>query len=140
MSLHGPFRMAAAVCLTVSCLACSRSPESGQARAAVARYEGYHDVTNCNGITGWAWDPSRPDEPLRIDIYNGNLLLAPAVTADGFRQDLLNVKKGNGKHGFLLLTPLQLKDGHRHYIYMKYAGTQIELMNGPKEIICRASV
>lgn len=138
MSPYAAFRMTAAVCLTVSCLACSRSPEPGQAQADVVRYEGHHDVTNCDGVTGWAWDPSRPDEPLRIDVYDGNLLLT-TVTADAFRQDLLDVKKGNGKHGFLLPTPPQLKDNNRHYIYMKYAGTQVELMNGPKEIICRAS-
>lgn len=98
-------------------------------------YEGYHDLINCNAILAWAWDKNRPDEPVKLDIYDGNLLI-DTVTADSFRQDLVAVGKGNGKHGMYFAVPPKMKDGKKHIIMIKYAGTTIELSNGPKELNC----
>lgn len=100
-----------------------------------ATYEGYHDVTNCNGITGWAWDAARPDLPLEIDVYDGVRLLA-RVVADQPREDLQRAGKGNGRHGFMLPTPGDLYDGVPHEIVMKYAATGASLGNGPLRITC----
>lgn len=100
-----------------------------------ATYEGYHDVTNCNGIMGWAWDQARPDAALDIDVYDGTRLLT-RMTANQFRPDLLHAKKGNGQHGFTLPTPADLRDGRPHDIYMKFAGTLVNLYNGPRPIAC----
>lgn len=101
----------------------------------LVHYEGYHDVTNCNGISGWAWDQTRPDAPIAVDVYDGDQFLVK-VTAETFRADLLGAKIGNGKHGFLVTTFDQLKDGKPHRINMKYSGTQVMLRSGPKEITC----
>jgi hypothetical protein len=120
-------------------LACSSARQSEQANqpaaAASPVYEGFHDVTNCNGIMGWAWDRNRPNEPVRVDIYDGSTLLA-TVPADEFRKDLLNAGIGNGRHGFLYPTPPRLKDSKPHSIRMKFAGTNIDLTHTPKEINC----
>lgn len=97
--------------------------------------EGVHDITNCNGVIGWAWDRNRPDEPVKVDIYDGDKLLA-TVTAGEFRQDLLDAGIGNGKHGFLYIVPPQLKDARPHMIRMKYAGTSTDLAHTPKQINC----
>lgn len=97
--------------------------------------EGYHDITNCNGIIGWAWDSSRPDEPVKVELYDGATLLT-TVTAGDFRPDLLNAKKGNGKHGFTYTIPPSLKDGKPHAIRMKFAGTNTELTSTPRTITC----
>ena len=98
-------------------------------------YEGYHDITNCNAILAWVWDTDRPNDPVKLEVYDGNLLLA-TVTADGFRQDLLDAGKGNGKHGMYFEVPSRLKDGKKHIITIKIAGTPIELSNGPKDLVC----
>ena len=97
--------------------------------------EGYHDITNCNGIMGWAWEPGRPDELVRVELYDGATLLA-TVTAGDFRQDLVNAKKGNGRHGFTYAVPPSLKDGKAHAIRLKFAGTNTELTSTPKTITC----
>jgi dolichyl-phosphate-mannose-protein mannosyltransferase len=98
-------------------------------------YEGYHDITNCNGIMGWAWDKNQPDQPVKIDIYDGDKLLE-TVTADNFRQDLVNAGIGNGQHSFTYPVPPGLKDGKPHSIRMKFAGTNIDLIHTPKQITC----
>ena len=123
--------------------ACSNTPQavntgtgSPGSPSEPPAYEGYHDITNCNAITGWAWDMNRPNDPVKIDIYDGDRLLA-TVAADGFRQDLLDAKKGNGKHGFLYPTPPQLKDEKPHTIKMKFAGTNTELQFTSKVITCK---
>jgi hypothetical protein len=103
--------------------------------AAPPVYEGYHDITNCNGIMGWAWDKNRPDDPIKVDIYDGDALLT-TVIANDFRQDLLNAGIGNGRHGFTYTVPPELKDGKPRSIRMKYSGTDIDLYSTPKEITC----
>jgi hypothetical protein len=106
-----------------------------QPLATIPNYEGYHDITNCNGIMGWAWDKNNPGAPVEVDIYDGDLLLA-TVTASDFRQDLLNAGIGNGNHGFTYPFPSELKDGRPHSIRMKFAGTEIDLNNTPKLLTC----
>lgn len=125
--------------------ACSNNPQPDTANtppsappptaAAPATYEGYHDITNCIGVMGWALDMSRPEEPIKVDIYDGDKLLA-TVSADQFRQDLLDHKKGNGKHSFIYPFPSQLKDGKPHVLRMKFAGTITDLKDTSKEITC----
>jgi hypothetical protein len=122
--------------------ACGNNPQtvntntSSTAPSEPPAYEGYHDITNCNAITGWAWDANRPNDPVKIDLFDGDRKLA-TVTADAFRQDLLDAKKGNGKHGFSYPTPPQLKDEKPHSIKMKFAGTEVELQFTPKVINCK---
>jgi hypothetical protein len=118
--------------------ACSGAPQNQNQNKAPERppdFEGFHDVTNCNGIMGWAWDRNKPNDPIRIDIYDGDTLLA-TVTAGDFRQDLLNAKIGNGEHSFTYPVPPRLKDGKPHSIKMKFAGTNTELISTPKIINC----
>lgn len=121
-------------------LSCSKSPQSQNTNAPTASeppaYEGYYDITNCNAILAWAWDMNRPNEPIKVEIYDGETLLG-TFTADALREDLVNNKKGNGKHGVFYPTPPQLKDGKPHLIRIKFAGTSLELRNGPKELNCK---
>lgn len=79
---------------------------------------------------------NRPNEPIKVEIYDGDTLLG-TVTADALREDLVINKKGNGRHGVFYPTPPQLKDGKPHVIRMKFAGTNVELTNGPKELNCK---
>jgi hypothetical protein len=88
-------------------------------------YEGFLDEVSCQVVRGWAWDPSRPDAPLTIELYDGNRLLKTLV-ADQPRPDLVGVK-GNGKHMFRETTPPELKDGKMHSVKAMVKGTTHEL-------------
>jgi hypothetical protein len=93
--------------------------------------EGRHDDVSEKGISGWAWDKSRPLEAISVEIYDGETLLA-TVTADGFRADLKENGKGHGKHAFHMPAPAALNDGHVHLIRVRFAGTEIDLGDSPR--------
>ena len=101
----------------------------------LTNFEGFHELTDCNSISGWAWDALQPNTPINVDIYDGpNFLIS--VTANQFRQDLLNAGKGNGFHGFTFFVPNSLKDGQLHQIGIGFSGTFTGLFNTPKSITC----
>jgi hypothetical protein len=101
--------------------AAASQPASPQAGG----YEGFIDEVSCQVVRGWAWDPSRPDAPLTVELYDGNRLLKTLV-ADQARPDLVGVK-GNGKHMFRETTPAELKDGKTHSVRAMVKGTTHEL-------------
>lgn len=98
-------------------------------------YEGFQETTDCNVISGWAWDAMQPNTPIHVDIYASAQLLA-SPPANIFRQDLLNAGKGNGSHGFVFTVPSSLRDGQTHSINVGFGGTAIGLFNTPKSINC----
>lgn len=110
--------------------------------ACPAQSEGTDDTSNPSEIAGWAWDRVQPDAAAQVDIYdnpadivpNGAPLLA-RVTANLFRQDLLDAGKGNGNHGFVFPFPAALKDGNSHRIHVTFAGTKTELNLSPRVVI-----
>jgi serine/threonine protein kinase len=93
------------------------------------------DRVGCERIEGWARDPQQPEKPIAVDVYDGEILLA-TVTADRSRQDLVRSKMGDGKHGFVFITPESLKDALPHQIHVKVAGLGIELNKSPQELNC----
>ena len=95
-----------------------------------ADYGGNIDIANYTEIAGWAWSREQPDERLTIDVYDGDTVLGTAV-ADKFRPDLLKRNIGDGKHGFSFKTPASLRDGQRHAIQIRPAGTNINLLQEP---------
>jgi hypothetical protein len=97
---------------------------------------GFHDLADCETIYGWAWDRTKPDAAINVDIYDGDKLLATAP-ANQFRQDLFDQGIGNGFHGFIYAVPANLKDGRAHSIKVKISGGSTELFGTPKEITCR---
>ena len=152
---------AALLLISLCFVACTGTPESSNANAAGAKangpaqnrnaaapnvnaaagasavgYEGFQDDINCYNLIGWAWNAQRPNEPVKVEIYDGNTLLA-TVTADSFRQDLLDARKGNGSHAFNYTLPAQLRDGKPHTIRTKIAGTDMDLALSSKTINCK---
>jgi hypothetical protein len=63
------------------------------------QYQGYHDGSGCDKIYGWAWDSSQPNSHVNVNIWDGQNYIA-TVSANEFRQDLLNAGIGNGDHAF----------------------------------------
>lgn len=95
------------------------SPQGG-------KYEGFIDEVSCQIVRGWAWDPSRPDAALTIELYDGDRLLK-SVVADQLRPDLLDGGKGNGRHVFREAAPIELRDGKPHTLRAVIKGTSYEL-------------
>jgi hypothetical protein len=91
------------------------------------------DVVTGEQIAGWAWNPTQPDTPIKVEIFDGDKNLV-TVLADQPREDLVKEKKGNGKHGFSIATPASLKDGKPHTIRAKVQGTGHELAESPKTL------
>lgn len=104
---------------------------------AATTYSGKHDSASCAQITGWAWDSTQPTTPITVDIYDGSSKLT-TLTADVFRQSLLDAGKGDGKHAFTFPTPASLRDGVAHSITIMIGGTQQKLTSSPKSITCGA--
>ena len=105
------------------------SPQAGT-------YEGFIDEVSCDIVRGWAWDPSRPDAPLTIELHDGNRLLKTLV-ADQLRPDLADGGKGNGKHMFRETAPKEFKDGKPHSIraVIKGSGYQLKPSAGVTETV-----
>jgi hypothetical protein len=123
--------------LTSSDPCVAQSPVAeGAARVA---YDGYHDIANCNSIAGWAWDANRPDYPVSVNIYDGDMLLQ-TIPADRLRDDLARMGMGAGKHGFRYSPSEQvmkrIRDGRPHSIRVTIAGSEFALRNTPKSINC----
>jgi hypothetical protein len=107
----------------------NRAPPLAKASESVAAkpaYEGNFEQATERALVGWAWDPSRPDAPITIDVFDGTNKVASAP-ADQFRADLRAAEKGNGKHGFLLPFPPQLQDGKEHTLSIRPAGSDAAL-------------
>jgi hypothetical protein len=109
--------------------------EDDASRKAQERIDGSFDTADCQSIRGWAWDPRRPNEPIKVDIYDGNKFVVTLV-ADKFRQDLVDAGYGDGKHGFAMVPPLKLCDGTARAIHVKFSGRPVDLKCSPRTFLC----
>jgi hypothetical protein len=107
-----------------------------QAAAGNATVGGFLEGANGENIAGWAWDRNQPDSPIDVDIYEGDgaMTLLATVSAAEFRQDLLDAKVGNGRHGFSYPLPPRLKDGKPHTIRVVTSRDKVELNMSPMAI------
>jgi hypothetical protein len=116
----------------------SFAPAGPKKTEPISQLEGYLDVVHPTTVGGWAWNPSQPDRPAKVEIYDGTTLLA-TVTAADFREDLRRVGRGDGKHGFSYALPEIVHDGKAHEIHAKFVGADAELIGSPKTITCPKS-
>jgi hypothetical protein len=107
------------------------SPNPDAAPAYADGPPGAFDGLADGELVGWVWDPRQPDQALSVDMYDGDSLLA-TVRADKLRDDLRG--KGDGRHGFAYTIPERLKDGRKHTIHVRVAGTQTALPGSPKAL------
>lgn len=98
-------------------------------------YEGFDDFLGCYSAVGWAWNPNWPNDPVKVDVYDGTTLLGSTL-ANGFRQDLLNAGKGNGYHGFNFSMPNSVRNGSAHSISVKFGSTATQLTGSPRSVTC----
>ena len=85
-------------------------------------------------ISGWAWDPLNPDEPVLVDIFDGADLLL-RVRADKYREDLKAAGVGNGRHAFRIPNPSVLLPFARHRIAVRRAKDGVDLSGSPQWLL-----
>jgi hypothetical protein len=104
--------------------------------------DGYHDMSPEKLVgklaAGWAWDPSRPDTPISVDIYDGDKLIR-TVVADKFSEPLVKSGIGNGKHGFVFIYPPEMHDGKEHTIRVRISGSNLDLRQTPRTVVITAT-
>ncbi len=86
---------------------------------------------DCNQLAGWAWDATRPNTPINVDVYDGSAKIA-TVLASTYRGDLRAAGAGNGDHAFFLPTPAALKTGAAHSVTLKVGSTVV----GTRSVTC----
>lgn len=100
---------------------------------ATASFAGYHDSVDTNTIvSGWAWDANNPACRTQVDLYLDGTTFLTTLTANGFRQDLLNGRIGDGFHGWGYVLPSPLQDGLAHNVTAKYHATGVVEPSSPR--------
>ena len=92
---------------------------------------GYVDELSLQTISGWAWNPAQPDEPVTVEILDGNRVVLE-LTADMFRADLQQF--GNGHHAFVVNAPVTLFPGSRHNVRVRRKSDAAVLCQGDQWI------
>lgn len=113
----------------------SGGPQSivcGLTAVSLDGYEGAHEATGCEAITGWARDTTRPERRIEVEIYDGQRRLG-AATADR-AADRPNAP-GDG-HAFRFVPPPALADGRPHSISVRIAASNRALAHTPQILTC----
>lgn len=113
------------------------TPAPAPAPKTTANWEGNAGEFASSGIKGWAWDRNKPNEAVRVDIYDGKELVA-TILANEAREGLVKARKGNGVHGFEYRYPLSMRDNKEHRIGICFAGTTKHLAGSPKTLVLEA--
>jgi glycosyltransferase involved in cell wall biosynthesis len=79
---------------------------------------GHIDRATRDVIEGWAWDPTKPDETIALQIYD-NAIAIGEVVADLARDDLRLSGIGDGRHAFKWLIPGGLSPAISHLIEVR---------------------
>ncbi|GAB3925865.1 putative Ig domain-containing protein [Larkinella terrae] len=98
-------------------------------------FDGYLYGADCETFRGWAWDANQKNTPISVQILDGTNVIA-TLTADEFRQDLMNAGKGDGRHAFRYFIDNSLKDNTKHTLSARVTGSSFVLKSGPKVIEC----
>ena len=98
-------------------------------------YAGYTDTSSCNGISGWAADRSRLNQPILVTLWDGGTQIA-SVTANSFRSDVGNFLGDNGMHAFTLPIPPSIANGVGHLLQVRYETSTQQLPNSPVTLTC----
>ncbi len=86
-----------------------------QSEAQKNTLHGSLDVCDERGIGGWIIDPEQPELALQIDILI-DYEFVTRITANIFRQDLVDANIGKGCCAFYMPMPEKYFDGHKHSI------------------------
>lgn len=81
-------------------------------------------------VSGWAWLPDHPHEPVVLEILDQREIIA-VVLADQFRGDLRSAGIGEGNHAFHLELPRRLDPAQAHRLVARRAADCLPLPGVP---------
>lgn len=94
-------------------------------------------------VTGFAFDASSPNTPIKIDAYVDNVGVAHEILANGFKQEFITNGLSNGNHQYKFNLPGKFLDAKKHRldVYGLGVGTNGQPNNenhiaGTKEFQC----
>jgi GT2 family glycosyltransferase/glycosyltransferase involved in cell wall biosynthesis len=91
---------------------------------------GHVDTYRSDCVSGWAFDPARPDERVAVEVlHNGERLCV--VSADLFREDLQTTGHGDGYHGFEIALPLEIFTEPTVVLRIRVANSGPDLLGSP---------
>ena len=85
-------------------------------------------------ISGWAWDPARPDEPITVEVVDGDEVIV-TVMADIPRPDLIPAGIGDGAHAFRIRGLGGMFLQSRHRVHVRRASDHVDVPGSPRWII-----
>lgn len=97
------------------------------ARFGRNRIEGFVDQVRAGEIIGWACDPGRANRRVLIVALAEGRVVAESL-ADLPRKDLVNLGKGDGRHGFRLRIPGDMSESARRSI-------RVEAVAHPRNVL-----
>jgi glycosyltransferase involved in cell wall biosynthesis len=93
-------------------------------------FKGFCEPLNADQLTGWVWNPDRPNDTVDVSIYIDNSF-ALRLVANRHRDDLQRAGVGDGAHGFAFQLPPALCDGLAHSINIQVGLTGVRLKGAP---------
>ena len=119
--------------LMVPGVAAAESPLPSDAAAPaqqVSSLRGFIDEAKPDAISGWVWDPERPQQRLTVDLLAGDARIA-RVAANEFRADLAQAGIGDGRHAFKIALTRQIIGEGQALLRLVDAETNAELPGSP---------
>ena len=97
-------------------------PEQG---APSGRLQGRLDGVEGGRISGWAFQPDRPEDPVWLEVLDGDGVIA-RVHARRYRADLEAAGIGDGRHGFELHLTGQMRTRREFHVRQVEDGAELE--------------
>jgi SAM-dependent methyltransferase len=111
----------------------TRRPTIGR-HAIRSSLAGVVDGLNTDLLAGWAWDSTRPEEPIDLEVWVDGARHT-TITAARMGADLLAAGIGNGQHRWEIDLPQLIVDDAVHEIALYFAGTDRQLQNSPRRYL-----
>jgi SAM-dependent methyltransferase len=111
-----------------------RGKSLGTDGADLSQYVGFIDGMDAERIWGWAWDSTRPNDSIDVDLFVDGTLVR-SVSANELGADLLAAGVGDGYHRWGCVLADLVDDEQLHEIGVRFGGTAKELTNGPKKYL-----
>jgi GT2 family glycosyltransferase/SAM-dependent methyltransferase len=114
-----------------------RAVKDGERGAAVrsATIEGRLDEATCGALSGWGFDRAAPWRRLKLDVWDGERQLG-AVWSDGYREDLAQAGKADGRVAFRFAPEAPLHEDPPPHVRVTPAGAVEPLPGGPRAVRC----